>query len=305
MNRVKLSVLLLGLLLILTACGGDRAVMTVSGEDISYDIYRYFYLNYKAEDPDYSEEELKKKCLDALLSDTSVTLMAEKYGVELTKDDDDAYDGYLEGVIAEYGSKDAYKKSLEENYLTEELFKHFYMQQILEQALRNYLYAEPNNIIKSDDATFEKDLDENFMAAKQIFIRNDEGDSIEENRALAETLLERALGGEDFSALVKEYSEDSSADADYVYHFTYGQMLSAFEKATLDTEVGDICDYVAESEAGFHIVMRMPLDKEFVDENFEDLRDAYKARCFNEMQSDFIDGLEVVYADDFEELTFE
>lgn len=305
MNRVKISLLLVCLLLILSGCGKGQSVMTVSGEDISYESYRYFYLNYKAENESYTEEEIEKKTVDAICSDVSLTLLAREYGVELSKEEKASYDSYLEGVIAQYGSKEAYKESLEKNYLTEELFRHFYMQQLLEQALRDHAYAEQNNIIKSDDATFEKDLSENFMAAKQIFIRNDEGDDIEKNRALAEDILERVLSGEDFDGLVSEYSEDSSADADYVYHFTHGQMLTAFEEATLDTEVGAVCDYVAESEAGFHIVMRLELDREFVDANYEELRDAYKARCFNEIRSEFIDTLEVVYSDDFGELTFE
>lgn len=305
MNLAKLASLLLCLAVLLSACSSQSTVLTVAGEDICYDMYRYFYLNYKAESDSYTEEELHTKTLDAIKSDTSLTLLADKYEVELTKEDKESCKQYLDSVIKDYGSKDAYKSSLEKNYLTEELFKHFYMQQLLEARLRDYMGAEQNGIIKSDDATFEKDLEKNFMAARQILLRNDELDDPEKNRALAQDILERALNGEDFSALAEQYSEDSSADVNYTYHFTKGQMLLAFEEAVLDTNAGEICSYVAESEVGFHIIMRLPLDPDFVDANYEELRDAYKARCFNEIREGLITSSDIEYSDNFEELTFE
>ena len=303
MTRVKILVFITALLLLLTGC--TKTVMKVDNVDISYDMYRYFYLNYKAESNEYTEEQIKEKCAWAIASDVALNKLAQKYDVELSSDDKKSVDEYVKTAINDYGSKEAYREALESNYLTEKLFKYFYSQQLLETTLREYMSNEANNIIKSDDATFKKDLEENFMAAKQILIRNNDGDDLAQNKALAEDILAKALGGEDFDDLIAEYSEDSSAKENYVYHFTYGQMLEAFENAVKDTEIGNICSYVAESEAGYHIVMRMPLDSEYIDNNFEDLRDAYKARCFNEIRDEMAKSYEIEYSEDFDTVTFE
>lgn len=292
--------------MLLCACGSDSdAVVTVGGEDISYNTYRYFYKNYERESESYTKEQIKEKSLDAIASDVAITKLAEKYDVELTSEEEDTVDSHVESAIANYGGENAYKKALEENFLTEDLFEYFYSQQLLESKVREYMYDEMNNIIKSDDATFEKDLKENFMAAKQILIRNDEGDDIEENRALAADLFSRIKAGENIDTLIPEYSEDSSANDNYVYHFTDGQMLLAFEEAVKKTEVGELYYDVVESEVGFHIVMRLPLDEEYVNSHFEELRNAYKARCFNEIRQELAESFAVEEAEGFAELTFD
>lgn len=304
MNSVKIVSIFLCLVMLLCACS-QKSVMTVGNEEISYDMYRYFYLNYKAENNDYTETKLRELTISAISGDVAITHLADKYEIKLTFEDKEKIKEYVDSAIESYDSKDAYKKSLAENYLTEKLFKHFYSQQLLEERLRKYMMDEKYNIIVSDDATFEKDLKVNFMAAKQILIRNDEGDDIDANRELAEEVFAKARNGEDFDALIHEYSEDSSADAEYVYHFTHGQLLEAFEEAVEVTEIGEICSHIAESEAGFHIVMRMPLDPEFIDKNYEDLRYTYKNRCYNEIKEETASSFAAEFSDDFEELTFE
>lgn len=306
MTRVKLFTVLLSLVLLLCACASDSdAVATVGGEEVSYDLYRYFYKNYQKESESYTEAQIKEKSFKAIASDVALSKLADKYELELTSDDEDAISEYVDTAIANYGGEEAYKKALEENFLTEELFEYFYSQQVLESRLRDYMYDEMNNVIRSDDATFEKDLYENFMAAKQIFIRNDEGDDIEKNRELADSVFAKAINGEDFDSLITEYSEDSSANDNYVYHFTHGQMLLAFEEAVEKTEVGQICSHVAVSEAGYHIIMRLELDEEYIDSHFEELRDAFKARRFNEIRQELAESLAWEESEGFEELDFD
>ncbi len=304
MKQVKLIPLLLLLVILLTACGGSGSVMTVEGVDISYDTYRYFYLNYKAQDADATEEELHQSVVDAISTDVAITLLAQEQNVGLNKQERKAVDDYVEATIANYGGKTAYLEALEKNYLTEDLFSYLYSQQMLENKLREYYYLEMNDLIKSDDATFEADLKENFMAAKQVLIRHDNGSSKEANKALAEGILTKALAGEDFDSLIEQYSEDTSAASGYVYHFTYGQMVQGFEDAVSETAVGSVCSYVAESEAGYHVVMRVEMDAEYVNNHFEELRDAYKARRFNEIRDSYIESFTVEKSKDFDDYDF-
>lgn len=302
MTRVKLISFVICLMLLLSSCSAGDTVLKVGSKDISADMYRYFYLNYKAENREYTEEELYEKSVEAISLDTAITELAKKYDVSLSKSDKKSVKEYVTAAIANYGGEDAYKKALLDNHLTEQLFEYLYSQQLLESNLRRYMYDEMNDIIRSDDAAFEADLEKNFMAAKQILIRNDEGDDKEKNKELADSLLKRVLDGEDFDTLISEYSEDSSARDDHVYHFTYGQMLLAFEEAVTATEPGELCSYVAESEAGYHIIMRLPLDREYIDNNYEDLRDAFKARRFNEIRQELSESLTVEKTKDFDKL---
>ena len=304
MTRVKLLPLILALVLLLCGCRKSETVLTVGGEEVSYDVYRYFYLNYKAENEDYTEEEIHEKAVDAISMDIALTLLAETQKVSLDKSDKKSVDEYVEAAIANYGGKEAYREALEKNHLNDELFRYFYSQQLLETKLREHMYLEMNNIIKSDDETVEADIKENFMAAKQGLIRHDNGKSDEENRSLAEDILKKAQSGEDFDTLIKEYSEDTTALTDYVYYFTYGQLVEGFEKAVLDTGIGKLCEYVAESESGYHVIMRMPLDDEYIDTHFEELRDAYKARSFNDMRKTLTESFEVERSKDFDTIDF-
>ena len=305
MKRVNFCIVILCILLALTCCGKGDTVLSIGGEDISYDMYRYFYMNYSGESSNYTKEQIQQKSIQAISLDVAISKLAEEYDISLSSTEEDSVDSYVEASVANYGGEDAYLEALEKNYLTEELFEYFYSRQLLESKLREYMYNEINNIIKSDDATFEKDLRENFMAAKQILIRNDEGDDVNENKELAETILGRLLNGEDFDTLISEYSEDTSAKENYVYHFTHGQMLSAFEEAVEKTPVNELCSHVVASEAGYHIIMRLPLDEEYVNKNYEDLRTAYKARCFNDIRQELADSFAIEESEGFDELKFD
>jgi len=77
---------------------------------------------------------------------------------------------------------------------------------------------------------------------------------IEAIKAKAVTVLERAKKGEDFAALAKQFSEDSSAAAGGdLGQFTPGQMVPEFDRAAFNMAPGAISDLV-QSQFGFHII---------------------------------------------------
>jgi peptidyl-prolyl cis-trans isomerase D len=79
-------------------------------------------------------------------------------------------------------------------------------------------------------------------------------DEVEAIRTKALTVLERAKKGEDFAALAKQYSEDSSAaQGGNLGEFPRGQMVPEFEKAAFSMGVGAISDLV-QTQFGFHII---------------------------------------------------
>lgn len=68
-------------------------------------------------------------------------------------------------------------------------------------------------------------------------------------------IRERALGGEDFAALARQYSEDPSAQRNggYLGYFGAFYMVYPFEKAAYETPVGEISIPV-ESQFGYHLI---------------------------------------------------
>jgi len=95
------------------------------------------------------------------------------------------------------------------------------------------------------------------VAAQHILFKT-EGktpEQVEAIRAKALTVLERAKkGSEDFGALAKVFSEDTSAaQGGNLGEFPRGQMVPEFEKAAFSMGVGAISDLV-QSQFGFHII---------------------------------------------------
>ena len=80
-------------------------------------------------------------------------------------------------------------------------------------------------------------------------------DKVRAKRQQIEDILKRAKAGEDFAALVKQYSEDpGSKDKGGEYTFPRGQMAPEFEAAAFDlTNPGDISNVVTTAD-GFHII---------------------------------------------------
>jgi peptidyl-prolyl cis-trans isomerase C len=78
--------------------------------------------------------------------------------------------------------------------------------------------------------------------------------SKDEARKKAEEVLAKARKGEDFAALAKQYSDDSSSkEKGGEYTFGRGQMVPEFEKAAFSMKPGEISDLV-ETQFGYHII---------------------------------------------------
>ena len=106
---------------------------------------------------------------------------------------------------------------------------------------------------------------------KHILVGHDDGLKDEEALALATDLAKRLREGADIDALMKEYSNDYQENGQNAYTFTYGEMVSEFEEAAFNMEVGQVTDPV-KSTYGYHVIVRLEIDKEaFKKDKFKDI----------------------------------
>lgn len=303
--------LLLVLLLMLSGCGnaGEKAVMTVGGNAVSYDEYRYFYMNFRKDYEAMGEvgdlAGMKSAIEEALRLKYAKVELAEEAGVTLSDSELAELNNTRASYVEYYGGEEGFAEALNDNSLTEALFMKQLEFQALEQKLREYAYEEFSGMIQSDDATVEAYIQSDFCHATQILIRSDAGDDLVVNYQLAQELHDRAVCGEDFDALIREYNEDPGMSGDTVgYYFTHGQLLKKFEDAAYALEIGGISDVIM-TENGYHIIKRLPLDDDYINEHFEELRILYKVRMFNVMADEKAQELEVRYLKRFDALTDE
>jgi len=296
---------------VLTSCaqGGNKTVLTVGGNPVTYNEYRYFYMNFRRDheamgESDY-QAELKQEIEDALCQKYAKVNMARESGVVLTEEEMDSLDTIRASYVQSYGGEEAFQQALSDSALTEELFMKQIEFQQLETKFRDYACQEFSGMIRSDDATVEAFIQSDFYHATHVLIRSEEGDDLVANYNLAKEIRDRALAGEDFASLVLEFNEDPGMVEDATgYYFTVGQLLKPFEDAVLAMEIGEISDVVM-TVSGYHVIQRLPLDDEYIDQHFEELRDAYKARMFNLMVEEEAASLEVKYSGFYDTLTDE
>jgi peptidyl-prolyl cis-trans isomerase C len=119
-----------------------------------------------------------------------------------------------------------------------------------------------------------------------------------EARALADGIQKRAKGGEDFAALAKQYSKDSSAQSGGdLNYFPKGQMVPAFEAAAFALQPNQISE-VVETPFGFHIIKltdRKPESTVPLAQVSEKLSAFLKQRKQQEAASQFVSSLRSKY----------
>jgi peptidyl-prolyl cis-trans isomerase D len=100
-------------------------------------------------------------------------------------------------------------------------------------------------------------------------------DEIEKIKDKARQVLDRAKKGEDFSALAKQFSEDSTAaSGGDLGEFGHGQMVPEFDRAAFSLGVGAISDLVT-SQFGIHII-KVNGKQEARERPFEEVKEAIR-----------------------------
>lgn len=253
-----------------------RVIGTCAGYEVRYEELRYLTLTYKElfegtygegiwEDPTTAEKyraELEETVWDMLLNNYAVLAACDTYLPKKNAIEDEAIneavDGMIEEMIASYGSKKEYKKALEEYHTTESFLRFTFAVAQLENELI-YALADDWELMINNLEDFEAWLrEDNCRYVQHVFIRNDPGEDVEENRAKAERAriaLITAANAEEINTIIGDsQNEDLQPSPYYVVKGVYVQEI---EDAAYGLDfVGDV-SHVVETENGFYVLVRM------------------------------------------------
>ena len=262
-TKITAGILSAALALTLCACGSgneqaaDDTIAISVGDAVMTKADLESYINgYTVNGLDL--ETAKEYAIEDVTNMLSAEALFAAEGLSYTDEDLAEQKAGKDAVIANFGGEDGYNDYLDSMGVTNEFI----------DRMLNASYAEEKIFADyvSDDAVREK-YEEDYLHAKHILLatmdtatqeKYDDA-KIAEQKALADELLKRAQGGEDFDAMVAEYSEDpGSISQPDGYYFTAGEMVSEFEDTTRSLGMNEIG--ICESTYGYHIIKRLPLE---------------------------------------------
>ena len=285
-----------------------KVIGTIGKYEVRYEELRYIVLNHKldmalefgeniwTESPEAYEAELIKRVNETIVSDYyALQAMADYYyvggGAEGMMNEEailNAVQETVELAVDECGSKNKYKKLLEDQYLTDNLFRFYNAAEECATELFYILSTDLGIIDGSEEYITEYMHSGKFIRTNHIFIKG----ATAENLELAQTLY----------AQIKESSEPELElimlkgvyCADYTMTTRHGKYFARYtsdygdeyELAAFDLKEGKLSDIVKTPE-GYYIIIRLELEEDYLKENYEDFRADIMGSEFNENLAEF------------------
>lgn len=263
-TKITAAVLSAAMAVSLCACGnnaseqssGGSAVITVGSKTMTAEELEAYVKGYTMGGLDF--DTAKEYAVNDATDILSTEALFDAMGLSYTDEEKAANEKEKESVIGNFGGEDGYKEYLDSMGITDE----FVDRMLNSNHAQEKIFAD-----EVSDEKVRQNFEDNYLRAKHILISTMDTSTqekyddakIAEQKAKADELLKRAQGGEDFDALVKEYSEDPGSQSNPDgYYFTAGEMVPEFEDTTRSLGMDEIG--MCESTYGYHIIKRLPLE---------------------------------------------
>ena len=291
-------------------------VLKVGDEEISMEEYRYYYLNTKAQAEMYMgsdiwetspelADQIKLTSESMIRQSRAIRKLAADNNVSLDEEDQKTIDERLASNKESAGSEEEYQEALKNMYVTEDLLREFIGDDLLLTKTEETLYG-PGGSEEITDQDVMDYVRNNYVRAKHVLISKSEtGDETEDAQAkqLAQSIQARAAAGEDFDSLIKEYGEDPGTE--YYpdgYVFTKGEMVEEFETAAYELAENGISD-VVETSYGYHVLQRLPITDEYLQENMAMYRQTMMDEKITPMLEEAYNNLTVETWENYDQIT--
>ncbi len=293
MKKMIASVLALAMLLAIAGCSiVQPTVFTINGTTADLAEYNYYLsmlsMQVKAsvsedqldmywdteKDGKTTFEIMKDKALNEMLNLRIASEKAKELGIPLESVNSQYVSLYKQQMLGGYTEAEFCK----ELNTSSEAFDLIIRLMLQRSMLIEKLMADGEADFNIEEAALKKTFENNYWKAQHILIQTVDSsnmplpdDQIAAAEAKANDLLARAKSGEDFTALMNEFSEDpGSKSQPEGYIFTSGEMVMEFEEATKNLEINGISDLVKTSY-GYHIIKRLPLSADAETETYSQL----------------------------------
>jgi len=291
-----------------------KTVVKINGHKVTYDEYRCFYLKAMSEISDGSSDfwekddapfEELKETVERSLSRKYVTLdLAKKYKIKLSSQDKQDINDTVAYYIEENGGMTGYRQWLSTEGMTGRLFREQYtLVYYYDEYLRDVLLTGIDDLIKVDDKTVSADVTENFYRYTWIFIPFGELDNYKENAKKIEEAFNALENGGDFYELAEKYSEWMGNEKIGIYA-TKGEKIYTIENTVLNLKEGEYSRVLALDE-GHAILMRLPMDTDYINDHFDEFVYQSGTRRYNELLDKLALEAEVEYTEYYGTLTME
>ncbi|MDQ0244128.1 foldase protein PrsA [Bacillus fengqiuensis] len=220
--------------------------------------------------------------LDSLIDQAVIEKEAEKQKIDIAEKD---IEKELKVLEESYGGEEALKEAMETSGISlADVKKDLSLNLIIEKLLESRI-----SVTEEEMTTYFDENKESFATAEQVKASH----ILVEDGATAKKVKDKLAGGEDFSALAKEYSTDTTTkeQGGDLGFFAKGEMVAEFEEAAFSLNPNEISEPV-KTEYGYHII-KLVEKQEAKEANYEESKSEIKEQLISEkMQTEYATWLE-------------
>jgi peptidyl-prolyl cis-trans isomerase C len=204
-------------------------------------------------------EQLNRQALDTLIDIELLYQESQRRGFEITEE---RIEEQVDSLRTQFGDGEGYAAALEQIGISDEELRSEFRRQLAIQEMIDTDITPATTVSEQESTEFYGNNPAFFFSPEQvrashilILVSPDAGEEEKaEARSRVAEIRERIAGGEDFSELAGQFSEDgSSANGGDLGFFQREQMVKPFADAAFSLEIGELSDVVT-TQYGFHLI---------------------------------------------------
>jgi foldase protein PrsA len=279
----------------------DDVILTVNGEEVTRDIYNYYYLkqnlNYymtmgeELASDDESMIETNETIYDEIASAMLITEYAAEQGIEITDEEIEEEVATIDSYFSLYlgSDEDTINAYIESIYITPENFETLKEA----EAIANISEAKVQESLEEGIEVTESDIENYFNDNIDSYNTVSAMHILTEDEELAQAIYEEAEGAtqEEFEAMVTEYDgADDILEASDLGAFTYETMVESFSEAAFALDVGEVTGPV-ETDYGYHVIFVYDKEELTLEDKSEEIESTLIDEEVTTQYNDLITGL--------------
>lgn len=268
-NGIIIAILAILLVLVLVIVGtvvvkDNAAVAKFDGGKVTKKEYQVYYEMFSSylKSYGYDSNSIPEEILLKAAQDKMIVTDAKKAGVKLSKEDKAEVDEIFNNKEYITYFKDNYNFSIDT--LKQIYYNDYIIQAYIKKLATEAEDAKIEEYIKSQYAEGETiDMNEYDTSHILFSFTKDDGTSMTDEekanlKTTAEGVLARAVAGEDFAALAKEYSDDTgtveSDNPGQYKMYMDGNTVQEYSDAVKNMKPGEVNATLVETAYGYHII---------------------------------------------------